>query len=364
MRVLLMNPSFRLEQGGPAYSVGRLGGALAEIGAQVTLWAPDGSANQALALDATGRVEGASGPIGALMAQQRWDVVHDNGLWLPYGAAVARHCTASAIPRLLSVRGMMQPWAWAHRRWKKMLAWPLYQRRAVMSANGLHATADDERACIVDRLPGRRPFVIPNGIDVPDAVERRNTQADAPRTALFLGRIHPVKGLPMLIDAWAAVRPDGWRLRLVGPGDPAYVTELRDQLASAALDNVVSIDGPVRGPDKQATFADAALFILPSYTENFGISIAEALASSLPVITTTGTPWPMLQSERAGWWVAPEADAIAAALRQAVAAPPAELAAMGARGRDWVTSHLHWPAIAKQFTDAYATLLNSPHTKF
>lgn len=359
-RLLLTNPSFRLEHGGPAYSVGRLAGALAALGHDVTVWAADGSADRVAAMDPSGSVKIATGALGAVLGAQRWDIVHDNGLWLPYGAQLARHCRAHAIPRLLSVRGMMQPWAWNHRRWKKRLAWALYQRRGVESAARLHATADDEVARIRTRYPDRHPLLIANGIDIPDQPARMPKAEGEVRTALFLGRIHPVKGLAMLVDAWAQVRPAGWRLQLVGPDEDGFRAELEAQIAGHGLGESIAIAGPASGDAKRAHYDAASLFLLPSFTENFGISAAEALAHAIPVITTTGTPWQVLETEGCGWWVAPETSAIAGALADATARADADLVAMGATGRSWVADNLHWPAIAKQFADAYADAIASP----
>ncbi|HZG31717.1 MAG TPA: glycosyltransferase [Sphingopyxis sp.] len=359
-RLLLTNPSFRLEHGGPAYSVGRLAGALGALGHDVTVWAADGSADRVRAMDPSGRVAIAAGAIGAVLGAERWDIVHDNGLWLPYGARIERHCRAHAIPRLLSIRGMMQPWAWNHRRWKKRLAWALYQKRGVESAARLHATAADEVGKIRERYPERQPLLIANGIDIPDQPPRAPRAAGETRTALFLGRLHPVKGLTMLVDAWAAARPAGWRLQLVGPDEDGFRAVLEAQIANAGLADVVAIAGPASGAAKRAHYDAASLFVLPSYTENFGISAAEALAHGLPVITTTGTPWQILEAEGCGWWRAPETGAIAAALTEATALPDQQLVAMGATGRSWVADHLHWPAIAKQFADAYADAIANP----
>lgn len=358
--ILLLNPSFRLEQGGPAYSVGRLGVALAALGNRVTIWAADGSAAAVHAFGVEPGMTLSDAPMAQLIGEGRWDIVHDNGLWLPYGARVARLCRARAIPRLLSVRGMLQPWAWNHRRWKKRIAWAFYQQRGIAGAARLHATSEEEVARIRELFPARRPLLIANGVDLPDLPPRTPRREGEPRIALFLGRLHPVKGLAMLVDAWARLRPAGWKLRLVGPDEGGHRAELETRIAAANLQGEVTIAGPASGAEKQAHYAAASLFLLPSYTENFGIAAAEALAHGLPVVTTTGTPWRVLETQGCGWWVAPETDTLSAALREATALPDTRLAAMGATGRSWVADHLHWPAIAKQFSDAYADAIANP----
>lgn len=364
LRVFLASASFKLEQGGPAYSVGRLAGALAANGHKILVWAPDGSATRALELDPSHTVMAATGDLSDALASQSFDVVHDNGLWVPYGARLARACETQQIPRLLSIRGMMQPWAWQHRRWKKRIAWALYQRRAVTSAALLHATSHEEVACVAKQMPGRTPVLIANGIDVPEAAAAQKPAIHGTRTALFLGRLHPVKGLPLLVEAWRAVRPEGWRLQIVGPGDDGYRADLARQVAAAGLVDQISISGAVSGAAKDAHYHAASLFILPSHTENFGISIAEAMAHAVPVITTTGTPWQVLRDDDMGWWVPTDSDNLAAALASATTLPASQLDDKGQRSRQWVAGHLHWPAIAKQFADAYADILAHPQAKY
>ena len=174
---------------------------------------------------------------------------------------------------------------------------------------------------------------------------------------LSLGRIHPKKGLESLLHAWARLQaghPD-WRLRIVGPAEDGHDRTLSDLAESLKLERV-SIEGPVYGPDKTALYRAADLFAAPTRNENFGLTIAEALAAGVPVVCTKGAPWAELQSEGCGWWVEQGPDALATALAAGMDLPPATLAQMGGRGRDLVARRYGWRRVAEAMAQLYAWL--------
>jgi glycosyltransferase involved in cell wall biosynthesis len=171
--------------------------------------------------------------------------------------------------------------------------------------------------------------------------------------ALFLGRIHPKKGLPMLIEAWARVRPDGWQLQIAGPDEAGHRAEVQNAAFAAGLSEVVFFVGPIEGEKKESAFSNADLFVLPTHSENFGIVVAEALAHGLPVLTTTGAPWSLLRERSCGWWVDATVEGIAEGLRQATSSDPETLYAMGRKGREWVRAELGWERVAKEVIATY-----------
>jgi glycosyltransferase involved in cell wall biosynthesis len=260
---------------------------------------------------------------------------------------------------VVSTRGMLEPWAMNHKHLKKRVAWRLYQRSDLKRARCHHTTADAE-AGNVQRLGLSVPIrVIPNGVDLPDIAQtaRMKIAKAGRKTALFLGRIYPVKGLPMLIEAWARVRPNDWNLQIAGPDEAGHRAVVEKMVCAAGLNRVVSFGGPIDGNAKSAAFFDADLFVLPTHSESFGMAIAEALAHGLPVLTTTGAPWPMLTKRRCGLWVDPNVDGIAAGLRQATSLDSTTLQAMGARGRTLVAGEFGWKRIANQFVAMYESLI-------
>ena len=339
--------------GGPAYSVSRLATALSEQKILVGLWTPDQSVAMTPLLTADSAVQRLTGTAAqALETFGRPDVLHDNGLWRSHNHRLAAMAMPRSIPRLVSTRGMLEPWAVNHKRWRKRLAWMAYQRRDLKSAHGLHATADAEAANLARFHLGVPVHIIPNGVDLPDISPTR-AQAGAIRTALFLGRLYPVKGLPLLIDAWAKVRPEGWRLRIAGPDEGGHRRELERQVSAERLQDVVSFSGPLAGDAKRLAMLGADLFVLPTHSESFGMAVGEALAHGVPVLTTTAAPWPMLEDGGFGWRVAPTVDAIAEGLRRATSLDPDVLSRMGMKGRAFVEAEFDWRGVAGRFMTLY-----------
>jgi glycosyltransferase involved in cell wall biosynthesis len=242
------------------------------------------------------------------------------------------------------------------KRLKKQLALWLYQGWVLRSAAMYMVTSKPE-CHNVRRLGLNQPVaIVPNGVDVPAHLEARRS-ADV-RTLLFLSRLHPGKGLLDLVEAWAAVRQPGWRIVIAGGGEGGHQAEVERLIHQKGLASDFTWAGFVNGEAKRACFAQADVFVLPTHSENFGIAIAEALAHGLPVITTTGAPWPGLLTHRCGWWVEPGVPGIASALTQALACSPEELNAMGQRGRQWVAERFAWANIGADAALAGAWLLD------
>ncbi|WP_251961506.1 glycosyltransferase [Salinibacter ruber] len=284
------------------------------------------------------------------------DVIHDHGAWLPSNVVAAWVARRADVPLVVAPRGMVTEWSLSHQARKKRAAWHLYQKHIFRQAALFHATApaevEDLRA-----LGMTQPIaVVPNGVEIPDTLP--DGQPTDGKRALFLSRIHPKKGLPMLLDAWADLHPEGWILELVGPSENGHREELEAQASNLGLDGEVVFSGPVPDADKWHKYAAADLFVLPTHSENFGIVVAEALAVEVPVLTTTGTPWQELEAHECGWWVAPEPSAIRDALATALRQSDATRIAMGRRGRELVQSTYTWWAVGERMTQAYEWLLD------
>lgn len=375
MKILHTAAGLSPDSGGPARSVPQLARALAAAGHEIALWAPrpvdhlsdsDPEGDTGLAVH-SGSFD------AALEAFGRPDLVHDHGIWLPCHRTVAGICEARGIQRMVSPRGMLEPWSLNHKKWKKRVAWWLYQRKALRSAVALHATAASEAAQF-RKLGLAQPILLAaNGVDEAPAPDTEPDGVSTRRAALFLSRIHPKKGLPILLEAWARIRPREWGLCITGPEENNHLAELKTLCDRLALDwrdvsatpqtatlvppATITFSPAVEGNAKWQAFHAAELFILPTHSENFGIVVAEALAAGLPVITTHGAPWEILEKEDCGWWVPVNIDAIATALADATRHHPDELAAMGARGRQIVAEHFSWDTIARDMIAGYEWLL-------
>ena len=325
-------------------------------------WNQDGATWQTPGLHVTavrgGRIGGFARLVQAARALpvRSIDVVHAHGLWNGPTVAGALLARRAGCPFVISPHGMLERWALDHRAIQKFLPWHAWERRIVSSACLLHAMSDHEqrgfRACGF-----RNPATVhPLGLNFA-AVQPRRTASAKPRTCLFLSRLHPVKGLAAFVEAWRDVRPAGWRLAIVGPDEAGHQQELKAAVAAYGLHECVEFMGPAYGPDKWRWYASADLFALPSYSENFGLVVAEAMASGLPVITTTGTPWKVLSDERLGWWVDPTPKALATALADATARPDSELKEMGKAAACYARNHFSWTSIASDIGEVYHWLV-------
>jgi glycosyltransferase involved in cell wall biosynthesis len=249
---------------------------------------------------------------------------------------------------------MLEPWAMRHKRLKKEVAWRLYQRGDLRTVSWLHATSEAEASNLARHDIGRPVTLIPNGVDLPPRVTDGSSRSgDEIRTAVFLGRIYPVKGLPMLVEAWNRVRPENWRLILAGPDEAGHLSEVTKLAAARGLEMEISFPGSVEGDAKESFFRNADLFVLPTHSESFGMAVAEALSYGLPVLTTTAAPWPWLEQTGCGWRVAPDVASLAAGLATATSMDRSTLAGMGQRGRELVAEQFRWSAIATRFIAAY-----------
>jgi len=285
------------------------------------------------------------------------DVLHIHGLWSPFLDAFARSAIRHRIPYIVAPHGMLEPWSLSTHAWRKRLALAGYQGRILAQATAIHATSETEAAHI-RRLPGVRApiFVIPNAVEPPDSADE-TPAASAPRVLLFLSRIHPKKGLELLLPAWNRVRPGGWTLRIAGTGDPAYVQQLQ-RFCSAEGIPAVEFVGHVDGAAREAQFRAASAFVLPTYSENFGNVVAEAMVRALPVLTTTGTPWSVVAERSLGWYFEPSVEALSDVLRALQATPPAELRAMGERARAYARATLSNAAVRGLLVHMYTSVAN------
>ena len=255
------------------------------------------------------------------------------------------------IPLVVSPRGTLSKWAMKSGPFSKRLFWPLFQRPALKHAKCFHATAISECEDI-RRLGFRQPIaMIPNGVDIPVLQPKESGKF---RTLLFLGRINPVKGLDMLIPAWKAVQdrfPD-WQLTIAGPDGTGYSRQIQELAANLGVKRVAFV-GPIFGDDKTKAYRDADLFILPSYSENFAVAVAESLAASTPAIVSKGAPWQGLEKNGSGWWVDLGIDPLISCLETALSSSKEILQDMGQRGRNWMESEFMWSNIGRQMVEVY-----------
>lgn len=268
---------------------------------------------------------------------------------------------------MIAPHGSLSAWTLRRSRWKKALALAAYERSNLRNASCLHALSQPE-AREFRNFGLKNPIaIVPNGISAEwlcsagEAQRFRHTFAIAPgaRVLLFLSRITPKKGLPLLLESIKANSKAfaGWVLLIAGVDEFDHERELEALVDQYGLRDSVRFIGPLYGDMKRDAFSAADAFALPSHSEGWPMVVLEALGAGVPVFTTTAIPFPELLEHRAGWMVEPSVDSIGASLPDMLLRSPAELREMGNRGRALVASRLTWDAVATQLSAVYLWLL-------
>lgn len=331
------------------------------------------------------------------------DIAHIHTLWSPYVHKAARWCRCNRLPYVVSPHGSLTPWALRHKWWKKVPALLLYQYYDLLRADAFHVTAYSEEKDL-RRLRLQQPIITaPLGAAALFNVGNVTARPDAYKNLLFISRIHPKKGLDLLVNAWATLSvavKKGWRLLIAGPNDIGYQEELLELAVKAGLNvedwrdrlsfgkkNMTGgsevgvaefsqhladsqaeliFTGPVYHQAKDFFYSISDLFVLPSYSENFGVVVVDALAHGVPVITTKGTPWKELLGSdatlhaggRCGWWIDIGAESLANALAEAMSMTDENRTALGENGRKLVAEKYTWTAVGKKMAQGYQEVLD------
>jgi Glycosyltransferase len=290
------------------------------------------------------------------------DVIHVHGLWLFVNHIACVVARKKGIPYIIAPRGMLEPWSLEQKKWKKKTAMFLYQRYDLKKAAALHATAQAEAEQFKRLEITHKIIVSPNGLTLPKQIPRRTCKADAKKNILFLSRIHPKKGLLVLIEAVARLKQlslfHGWHIEYAGPDYEGHLEEVKDRIKALNLQDEFSYLGILDDQSKWDAYSCANLFVLSTYSENFGIVIPEALYARIPVITTKGTPWEELETERCGKWIDIGVEPLAKALQEVMSLTDEKRQMMGENGRRLVDAKYTWPAIAEQMISAYKGILH------
>lgn len=277
-------------------------------------------------------------------------VFHIHGLWSPLLHRASGFARQNHIPVVWSTHGMTAPWSMRHKRWKKRLAWHLYQRRDLRNASLIHCTTEME-AEWNRRLGLENVCVIPLGTSERSVVDR--SAADG-KVLLFVGRIYPVKALDNLIRAFATAtggdRHPDWMLRIVGPDQAGHLGKLEELVAALGLRDELRVQfvGPKFGNELSVEYENSDALALVSHTENFGATVVDAMAHGKPVITSTNTPWRIVVERHCGWWVSNGVETLAKTLDELFSMSDAERAEMGERGRALVKEQYEWGSVVRR----------------
>lgn len=276
-------------------------------------------------------------------------MVHIHALWSPWLFFVFLICKFKKIPVVWSIHGCLTTAALNVSREKKSLALRLYLKWALKHADLIHCTTESEVEDVRRLGLKNECVVLPLGVEL----KKVDVQKVGQKKCLYLSRIDFKKGIENLIESWQRLHPEGWELLLAGPIEDDYA---RDLVARKQSKNVQFL-GAVYGDEKDKLFASADLFVLPSFSENFGVVVVEALAQGCPVITTKRAPWQELETYHCGRWIDVGVAPLEHALREVLALSDQERMAMGIRGRKLVEEKYLWPAISTKMRLAYEGIL-------
>ncbi|MBC8095552.1 MAG: glycosyltransferase [Akkermansiaceae bacterium] len=295
------------------------------------------------------------------------DVLHGHGLYVGTNWIFGREARRQSKPLVYHVQGMFEPFILQRSRWKKRLVHRLFEDANIRQVRLWRALTEKEAGQI--RACGyKAPVVVaPNGLNLEHYVPPASSNAvietplihqlRKPRNRmLFLSRIHPKKGLDLLLAAWSRLERERqhWELVIAGPDELGHMAQIQRLARSLGIENQVLFTGTVTGKTKSALFHSADLFVLPSYSEGMPMSLLEAMACRVPVVATRACNISDIAATGAGWECDAERDSLTVALREALTADPLERQQRGLQGRRLVENTYAWPAIANQLLQACA----------
>lgn len=286
------------------------------------------------------------------------DVVHVNCCWELLSSYTVFWAKKKNYPVLITTHGMLEPWVIRKNYWiKKLPALLLYQKKALKMANSLVATAESERKNLL--IANYNPIVelVPNGVIMDDISLKYSWEPN--KIILFLALLRPNKGADLLIKAVKKLENEltGYRVIIAGTGENGYVNSLKELVHNLNLEGIVSFPGGIYGNEKWDLYQKADVFVLPTLNENFGIVIAESLASGTPVITTKGAPWPELEEWKCGWWVERDVSSFVRALEEFLKLPVEKWEQMGRKGRKLIEEKYSSEKVAKELMMLYRSVL-------
>lgn len=293
--------------------------------------------------------------------KKEFDLVHNHSLWLLQNLYPSWAANRFSIPIIISPRGTLSSAAMNSGSKFKKLYWKIFQKPALKTATCFHATSESEIEDIRRHGLLQPVILIPNGLNLPELSSTRNPDiTKAKKKLLFLGRIHPIKGLTNLIKAWKEFEKENkdWELEIAGPDSYGHLKKLKNLSQKLNISNVIFSD-EVTGAEKEKKYISSNLFILPSHSENFGMVVGEALSYGLPCIASHGTPWKELNKKNAGWWTSNSPKHLLATIKEATKCSDRELEEMGQNGRNWIKEDFSLNKNAEKWYQAYKWILTN-----
>lgn len=387
MKVLHVIANLAPRYGGPSKACREMAAAVATLGHQVDIYTTnqDGDGKLPVSLDRPveengisiyyypiqrPRFWGTSLPLARKLGRNigQYDIVHIHSLYLFHDLVAGRLCQKNCIPYLIRPHGSLDPYLYRRHRLRKRLIELCFQNRVIKGAAAVHYTTEEEMHLAQNYISGVRGVVVPNGLkvdeyqDLPPKGSFRNKypHIGGGRLLLFMGRVNFKKGLDLLVPAFAKValeQPD-IHLVIAGPDNEGYGRNVRRWLKEQGVVRSATFTGMLQGQDKLAALRDADIFILPSYTENFGISVLEAMACEVPVILSDKVNlWREVKTAEAGVICSTDVQDVAAAIKTLLDDSKLRMR-MGRAGKELVVNNYQWSIVARKMESVYRSIVN------
>ncbi|MEA5553514.1 glycosyltransferase [Anabaena cylindrica UHCC 0172] len=387
MKVLHIIPSVSPKLGGPTQVVLNLVRALRSEGVDVEIATTNDDDGLLLDVPLSGCVEYRGLPVwffppaarikaflpSPVFTQWLWkniknyDVLDNHYLFSYLPSCAAVFAQWQRVPYTVRTMGQLTPWALAQSKLKKQVYSYLIEKRNLNNAAAIHCTSVGEMEDAIAFGVKPPKIVLPLGVNSPTLIGdaksqlqyRYNVAQEVP-IILFLSRLHYKKRPELLIQTLGELRKQeqNFHLLIAGSGEDTYVQSLQKMVASVNITNQTSFVGFVSGYEKDLLLQGADLFVLPTYSENFGIALAEAMVSGLPIITTPGVQIaPEIEEAEAGIIVEGEIESLKSAIAHLLNNPQLR-EQMGQNGRLLALQRYSWQTVAKQLASAYQDVLN------
>ena len=387
MKILHVIANLAPRYGGPSKACWEMARAVAQLGHEVSIYTTnqDGPVELAVPLGQPVQQEGVqlryfpiqlprfwgtSLPLARALGQKipGVDLVHIHSLYLFHDLVAGHYCRAQGVPYLMQPHGSLDPFIHRRHRWRKRFMEWGFQNRTLRKASAILFTTAEEQELAAPFTFATPGVVVPLGMDLaefepmpaPGRFRGRYPEIGDKRIILFFGRINFKKGLDILAKAFGAVarRRQDVHLVIAGPDNEGWGARVRTWLGEEGVLSRTTFTGMLLGPDKLAVLRDASLFVLPSYSENFGLAVIEAMAASLPVIISDNVNiWPEVETSQAGRVIPCDPGALADQILELLANPDAA-ADMGQKGRSLVKERYQWPRIGRSLAEAYGRIID------
>jgi len=278
-------------------------------------------------------------------------LVHSHGLWMMPNVYAGTIFNSDRVTLMVSPHGTLSEWSLARNAFQKKLFWKFIQEPALLKASCFHATCEAEYLDI-RRMGFTQPVcIIPCGVNIPPFIEKPKSNR---KRLLYLARMHPKKGVDILLKAWCKLQHSflDWDLHIVGSDSDGYSQEMK-ALSNSLSNSRVFFRGTLHGDEKAQAYREATLYVLPTHNENFGITVAEALSMGTAAVVTKETPWQAMEDANAGRWIDLGVSPLVNCLENLMSLPQSDLNTMGLQGYNWVSKEFAWPIIASRFQQTY-----------